>query len=133
MLAEDVERYDVEHARVRRGEHDRGRRAGTVRLQPPQRDDTPSVARDEAAETVLGPRGDEIVADRLLVREEVTRHDSADGVAADILGPTRAATVAIETGHRVGAAHLELTTQDVALWLDARLVHAAKVRPTLRG
>jgi flagella basal body P-ring formation protein FlgA len=45
--------------------------------------------------------------------EELRRHHRADRVAAQVLGAGVAAAVSIEAGHRIGAAQLELVTQDV--------------------
>ena len=47
--------------------------------------------------------------------EELLGDDGADRVAADVLGAGAAAAVAVEPGHRVGAAGLERLPQDVAV------------------
>jgi ornithine cyclodeaminase/alanine dehydrogenase-like protein (mu-crystallin family) len=60
-------------------------------------------------------RRDEVVADLELMRQELLRDDRADRVAPDILRPTRAAAVAIEAGHRIGAAGFEQPAENVAL------------------
>ena len=57
----------------------------------------------------------EIVADPPLVLEELCRHHGADGVAAEILRPRRAAAVAVEPRHGVRPAGLERAAEDVAL------------------
>src|SRR3954470_20270890 len=98
MHGENVQRYDVEYARVGGCENHRCRHSGLVGLEPPQRHHAPAIARHETRKVVLGSRSDEVVADRLLVREELRGYDGADRVAADVLGTTRAAAVAIEPG-----------------------------------
>lgn len=84
-------------------------------LQPAHRDDAPSVAWCQPGKMPLGVRRDEVVVDAGLMGQELLRHDRADGVAADILRAARAATVAIEPGHRIGAARFERATEDIAL------------------
>ena len=46
--------------------------------------------------------------------EELDGHDRADRVTAAILGAARAASVAVETRHRVGAAFVELAAEHIA-------------------
>ena len=58
--------------------------------------DTPSVAWDEAGESVCGHQGAQIVADGLLMIEELGSDHSADRVQPTILGAGRAAAIAIE-------------------------------------
>lgn len=60
-------------------------------------------------------RSDEVVADVVLMLEELAGDDGAHGVTADILGSTGAAAVAIEPGDRVGAAEFEGAAEDVEL------------------
>ena len=45
--------------------------------------------------------------------EELGGHDGADGVPADVLGAGRAAAVAEEARHRVGAARLQRAAQHI--------------------
>ena len=52
-----------------------------------------------------------------LVLEELGGHHRADRVAAQVLGPGAAAAVAVEPGHRIGAARLQVAAEDVALRL----------------
>ena len=116
MLAQRLERDDVERPLVRRREHDVGGRAVAVRAQPVDRGDAPAVAGHEAGEAVERHRRREVVADRALVLEELGGHDRADRVAAEVLGPGAAAAVAVEARDRVGPAGLEVAAEDVAFW-----------------
>ena len=47
--------------------------------------------------------------------QELGGHDGADGVPAEVLGPGRAAAVAVEAGERVGAARFQRAAQHVAI------------------
>src|SRR3954452_15035165 len=114
MLAQRLERYDVERALVRRGEDDVGRRAVAVGSQPVDRGHAPAVARLEAGEAVRGHGRAQVVADLALVLQELRRDDRAEGVAAAVVGPRAAAAVAVEARERVGSARLELAAEDVA-------------------
>src|SRR4029077_14095951 len=82
--------------------------------QPVARSHAPAVARNEAREMVGRHRRDEVVADRLLVLEELLRDDRADRVAAEILEPGVAPSVAVEAGQWVGSALLQRLPEDVA-------------------
>ena len=75
----------------------------------------PRTAGHEAGEAELGPWGAEVVADSALVVEELSRHDRADRVAAEIVGPGPAAAVPEEPGQRLGPALLQRPAQHVAL------------------
>ena len=107
VLAQRLERHDLQRALVRRGEHDVRRGAVLVGAQPVDRRDAPAVAGHEAREAVQRHRRREVVADAALVVEELLGHDRADRVAAEILGSGAAAAVAVEAGQRIGAAGLQ--------------------------
>jgi len=61
----------------------------------------PAVPGYQAGEPVLEHRGAQIVADPLLVLEELSSHHRSDGVAAPVLGTGMAAAVSKESGDRV--------------------------------
>ena len=86
------------------GQHDRRGTPILVGPKPVGGGDAPPVTRHQAREPELGSRRRQVVADRALMLEELGGHDGADGVPADVLGPRRAAAVAVEAGDRVGAA-----------------------------
>ena len=97
---EQLDRDDVERTGVRRAEHDLGRVAGLVGLEPAGGAEAPAVAGLEPLEPVLGVRRREVVAGRLAELEELGGDDDADRVAAEILRARRAAAVAVEAGER---------------------------------
>jgi hypothetical protein len=51
--------------------------------------------------------GDEVVADALLMVEELRAHNRADRVAAEVSRPGATASVAVEAGQWIGAAALQ--------------------------
>ena len=112
---EHVERDQLERPLVGGGEHDRRGHAVVVGLLPPRRHHAPPVTGREPGEVPLRSRGRQVVADLQLVLEELRGDHRAHRVQADVVGPAGAAAVAVEAGHRVGAAGLELPAQDVAL------------------
>jgi LacI family transcriptional regulator len=119
---EDLQRNDLERALVGRGQHHRRAGAVLVRLQPVGRGHAPPVPRHQPGEPELGHRGGQIVADPALVLEEFGRHHRADGVAAQVLGAGRAASVPVETGERIGSTRLEFAAQHITV------AHACSIR-----
>src|SRR5437870_13310367 len=63
----------------------------------------------------LGHRGYEVVADSLLMLEELGRDHRTDGVASPVLGTGATAAVSVETGEGICSAWLQLPTQHVAI------------------
>ena len=114
VLLQRGQRDDAQHRLVGRGEHDRRRDPLGVGARPVGGRDAPAVAGDQAREAVRRHRRRQVVADGALVLEELGGDDRADGVAAQVLRAGAAAPVAVEAGHRVGAARLELAAEDVA-------------------
>ena len=106
-------RDELERRGVRRLEHDRRSDARLERLRPALGDDAPAVAGLEAREQPLRLRGHEVVPARAGEREELLGHDRADDVDADVAGAGPAVAVAIEPGHRVERARLEIAAEDV--------------------
>src|ERR1700694_3301597 len=115
VLPERLQGHHVEGALVGGGQHYRGGAAFAVGLEPVRGGDAPAVAWHEAGEPVLGYRRRQVVADGALVLQELGGHDGADGVPAEVLGPGRAAAVAVEAGERVGAARFERAPQHVVV------------------
>ena len=107
--------HDLQCALVGRGQDDAGGRARLVRLHPPDGDHAPPVARLETGEAVLGARRAQVVAEVLLHLQEVGGHHRAHGVPAQVVGAAPAAPVAVEAGHRLGAAGLQWAAEHVAL------------------
>ena len=74
VLAQDVERDDVERPLVGGGQHDVGGRAVAVGPQPVGGGHAPAVAGDQAREAVLAGMGvRQVVADAALVVQELRR------------------------------------------------------------
>lgn len=115
MLLERGEWYDVERTLVRGSKHNVRGRAVFMRTQPVHCGYAPAVAGLESGKAVQRHRGDEVVADRALMLEEIVCHDRTDGVAPAILRIRSAATVAKEACDRIGAARLQLTTEHVTI------------------
>src|SRR5947209_3441402 len=92
--------------------------------QPVLRSDAPAVAGHEPREVIFGDRSAQIVADHLLVLEELRAHDRADRVAADVLRARAAATIPVEPCQRVFATAFEATAEDVSF-------HSAEYRATV--
>ena len=97
----------------RRGRPARRRRPGAPRASGSRRRTTGRRA-SRPGKRHSGRGRHEVVADAALVLEELGRDDDADGVAAPVLRARRAVAVAVEAGHRVGAAGLELAAEHVA-------------------
>ena len=127
MRLEVGERDELERSGVRGLEHDRRRHPGLERLAPARGDDTPPVARLEAAEEVLRSRRREIVSDRLGEREELVGHHRADRVEAGVATLRAAVAVPEEAGHGIERARLQVAAEDV----HPRIVRSNGDRRTL--
>src|SRR5438270_10517413 len=115
VLTKRGERHDLECSLVGGCQHHEGARPVLVRPQPGHRGHTPAVTRREAREAVLGHRRYQVVADSLLMLEELGRDHRTDRVAPLILGTGATAPVAVEAGEGVCSAWLELSTQHIAI------------------
>src|SRR5690606_20625305 len=100
---------------VCRGEVHRRRRARVEGLEPPVRADAPAISRSQAFEAELGARAHQVVAHWLLMREELRGDPRAHRMASEIDVVIAAASVEVETGHRIVAARLELVAEHVAI------------------
>src|ERR1044072_1701102 len=78
-------------------------------------------------------RSDEVVADLELVSQELVRDDRAHRVAADVLRPGVAASVAKEAGHRVHATGLEGLAEHVELVGHEQILADTRERPGAGG
>ena len=131
VLAQRGERHDPQDGLVGGGQHDRGGDAVGVCPGPVHRGDAPAVAGHQARESVLRSCRGQVVADAALVGEKLGRDDGADRVAAKVFRAGTAAAVAVEPGHRVGAARLQVSAEDVALRHATH--HRAAAAPLSRG
>jgi hypothetical protein len=115
MLAQNIKRYDLECALVRRGEHHVRSGAIAMRKKPVGGGDTPPVAGHQSRELVVRHWRDEVVADGPLVPEKLSGDHCAYCVAPVILRSCSATSVAVEAGDRVGATGLQCPTHDVSI------------------
>lgn len=115
MLPQDIERDDLERSPMRGCEDDVGGCPVQMRPQPVGRGHTPPIAGHEPRKAVLRHRCDQVVADALLVLEELGGDNCADGMAAKILGTCVTAAVPEEAGEGVAAARRERSAQDVEM------------------
>jgi phosphoglycerate dehydrogenase-like enzyme len=106
VLAQRIDRHDLQCPLVRRRHDDRGRHTVPVGAQPVRRRHAPAVAGHQPGEPVLRHRGGQIVADVPLVLEELRGHHRADRVAPDVLRSAVTASVAVKAGQRVRPAWL---------------------------
>src|SRR5947209_3835208 len=106
VLPEDIQRDDLECSLVRCGEDNIRGHSRLVCAQPVMSGHAPPVSGLEPLELELGNRGDEVVADRLLMIEELGAHYGTDRVAAEVSWPGAAGSLAVEPGQRIGAAVL---------------------------
>lgn len=114
ILLQGFQRYDVKGPLVGGGKNYRCGSTVKVGLHPAAGDDTPTVSRLQAEETVLRPRCRQVVPHPLLMSEEVSGDDGAYGVAAHVLWPGVATAVTVEPGHRVRATLLQPAADDIA-------------------
>jgi hypothetical protein len=115
MLGERSEGNDLQRSLMGGCQHHGCGHAIVVSSEPVRRRNAPAVAGHKPGKLVLGHRSAQIVADTALVLEELSGHDRADRVAAEILRPGAAASIPVEPGKRVGATWLELTTEHIAI------------------
>lgn len=95
------------------GEDDLGSEAGVEGFLPAWGTEAPAVAGLEAGEAPLQVGRGKVVADRLGERQEVGRHDDANGMRADVFGTRIAVAIAEKAGHRRRAASCQLAAEDV--------------------
>ena len=90
---------------------------------------TPPITGDEPGEPVLGHRGRQIVANRLLVFEKLGGHDRTDGMTPPVpgCGPTR--TVTEPSGHRIDAAPDQVATENIEI-THVSTISLLRGRPT---
>ncbi len=67
----------------------------------------PAIPRFEAGETIFRMRRDQVIADGLLMAQELVIHDDADRMLAAVVRAGVALAVAIKAGDGIGAASLE--------------------------
>lgn len=115
VLLEDLERDGLERSLMRRGKHDVRGCALDMRLKPARCRHAPPIPGNKAREAILRHRRDQIVADALLVLQELSRDHGADRVTADVFGTRMTAPVTEETGEWVDAAGVQRPAKDVEL------------------
>lgn len=130
MLTQRLERHYVKGPFMRRRQHHVGRRTVEVGAKPVRRGDAPAISRYQPREPEVRHRGDQVIAYGTLMVEELGRYDSADRMAAQILGAGVAATIAVEPGDRVVTARLEFAAKHVALAHYSSIAHGCvRTRP----
>jgi hypothetical protein len=115
---------DDRQGRLVRGcEDDRRRHPRLEGLQPSTCAHAPPVAGLEPREAVLRVGGGQVIANGLLVLQEFSRDDGADGVRPEVLGTCRRESIAVETSEGFKAADLEGIAEHTALpdWLGLGL------------
>jgi len=121
---EDLDRDHFQRPSMRRAQDDGRGAAGSVSLKPAFCAHAPPITRGESREAPIRPWRREVVAREQAELEELARCDRADRVAANVLGPGRAATVSIKAGQRISrtrdqraANHVQirLTTHNAAV------------------
>lgn len=96
------------------GFEDYGRRASRLeRMLPTLDTNAPTIARLEPRKVILRLWSNQIVARGDAESEEILRHDGAHGVETEVSRARTTIAVAIKAGHRIGAAALKITTEDV--------------------
>jgi len=115
VLFERGQRHDIQSPLVGGRQHHLGGSPVVVGPQPIDSCHAPSVPGYQAGEPVPEHRGAQIVADSLLVLEELRGYHRSDGVAPPVLGTGMAAAVTKETGDRVIAEGFQPATQHVAI------------------
>ena len=115
MFLQCLEGHYLERALVGGRQH-HGRGAPVVvSPEPVQRGDTPTIARQEAREAVLGDRRQQVIANGTLVFQKFSGHYRTDGVPAEVFLSGRTAAVPVKTGQWFGAARFQRTAQHVAI------------------
>lgn len=97
------------------GQNDRGGDSVKMCPQPVAGRDAPTVTGNQTREPVLGHRGGEVVADALLVEQELVGHHGTDRVTTEVLRPCGTTTVAVPSGHRVSPALLKFAAEHVSI------------------
>jgi len=101
MFFEHLEGNDVEHACVRRTEHDERRLAIDVSAQKIRRRHAPLVAWHKTRKAVLGHGCPKVIANRSLMIEKLLGDDCADRVTAEIFRASSTTAITEEPGQRV--------------------------------
>jgi hypothetical protein len=101
------ERAVVEGAFVRSPQNHAGRLARLERFLPARRTQAPAVAGPQAGKAKLWHRRRKIIATGFGKLEELSSHDSADGMTADVFSTRVAAAVSEEPRHGLRRAVFE--------------------------
>lgn len=131
VLLQSIERDDLERPLMRGLEYDIGRRAIHMRSKPVRCGHTPAITRDEPREPILRHRRDQVVADAVLMFEELRGDNRADRVAAGILGTRVTAPIAEESGERIGATVGERSTQHIEIGHGPSIALSVPVAPLI--
>lgn len=115
MLSQDLQRDQIEGAFMGRSEDHRRRHPIVMSPQPIHRGHTPSIAGHQAREVVLRHRRTEVIADAVLMIEELRGHHGTNGVTAEVLRTGGAGPVTIKAGEWIDAAGLQVAAQDVSI------------------
>ena len=115
VLLERRERDDLQGQLVGGSEHDWGSCTVVVGAQPVRGGDTPAIPWRQTRKAKPRHRSREVVTDATLMVQELGGHHRADRVAAEVLGPARAASVSVEAGEGVGATRLQYLTQHIVI------------------
>src|SRR5690606_21637069 len=121
---QNFDRYDVQRAKVRRGQPHVRRTAFLVRLQEPSGTEAPVLAGPDPGKPECGPRGGEGVADVFRIGEEFGGHHGADRVAAAVLGAGVAVPVAEKPRKRRRGTGFERAAEDIDSVVSGRIGHA---------
>lgn len=100
---------------MRAGKDDVGGCVVLVGPQPVGCGHAPTITGYQTREAVLRDRRAEVIADPLLMLEELLGHHRTDGVASSVLRTGAAAPVAIKAGDWVSAAALNPASKHVAV------------------
>jgi hypothetical protein len=86
-----------------------------VRPQPVHRRHAPPVSRRQPLEPELRHRGGQVIADVLLMLEELGGHHGTDRVTAEVFRPGGTAPVPVEPGQRIGATWLKFPAKHITV------------------
>ena len=92
-------------------------------LKPTLRNHTPAITGLQSRKAVLGHRRDEVIADAALLLEEFRCYYGAHQMDC-LRGPGGAAAIAIEAGHWIRTAGLQLAAEDIGF-----ILHTPSVAP----
>ena len=118
VFFEHLEGNDVEHARVRRTQHDECRLAVNVRAQEVRCRHAPLVPRHKTRKTILGHGCPKVIANRSLMIEKLLGDDCADRVTAEIFRASSTTAITEETGQRVMRTWLKFASKDILVIHD---------------